>query len=88
MPTSFGPLQYSIAAGNGVVHATVAVPDREHPKTVILRLRLPANERIAGVTAGGRPFRRFDPRTGTIDLSGLSGTIELSARVARADGSP
>ncbi len=88
VPTSFGPLQYSIAAGNGVVHATVAVPDREQPKTLTLRLRLPANERIAGVTAGGRPFRRFDPRTGTIDLSGLSGTIELSAGVARAGGSP
>jgi hypothetical protein len=90
VPTSFGPLAYSITAGNGVVRATVAVPDREQPEALTLRLRLPGNGRIAGVTVGGRAFRRFDPKTGTIDLSGLSGTIDLNARVARAvrSGSP
>ncbi len=90
VPTSFGPLAYSIAAGNGVVRATVAVPDREQPKALTLRLRLPGTGRIAGVTVGGRAFHRFDPKAGTIDLSGLSGTIDLNVRVARAvrSGSP
>jgi hypothetical protein len=60
----------------------VALPPRA-PSAVRLRLRLPEGRRIASVTIGGRPFTRFDGRTGTLDLSGLRGTIELVAEVGR-----
>jgi hypothetical protein len=44
-----------------------------------LRLRLPAGQRLGGVTVGGVPFDRFaDPET--VDLSGLSGHVELVAQ--------
>jgi hypothetical protein len=55
---------------------TVATPRRTTPTALSLRLRLPSGKRIARVTLDGRPYRRFDSATGTIDLSGL-GTLRL-----------
>lgn len=80
-PTSFGPLSYSLAARSGAVDVSVDVPDRADK--VSLRLRLPRGERISGVTLAGRPFHRFDAAHATLDLSGLSGSRELVARLSR-----
>jgi hypothetical protein len=80
-PTSFGPVSFSIAAGNGVVRASVEVPHRAAPKALSLRLRLPDGYRIARVTLGGRPWQRFDAGSGTIDLTGRTGRLELRAEV-------
>jgi hypothetical protein len=77
LPTSFGPLSYSIAAGADTVRISVDVPDRPAPGSLRIRLRLPAASRIEAARLGGRPFRRFDRRSGTIDLSGLRGALEL-----------
>jgi hypothetical protein len=75
--TSFGPLSYSLEARRGSVRVRVAPPSRA-PRTLRLRLRLPAGERVAGVSVlGGRSFDRFDARSGTIDLSGLRGRVDL-----------
>jgi len=79
-PTSFGRLSYSLTAAGKTVHATVEVPQRAHALT--LRLRLPRGERLAAVTLGGRPFHGVDRATGTLDLSGLSGTLQLDARLS------
>jgi hypothetical protein len=81
-PTSFGPVSFSIAAGNGVVRASVVVPDRAAPKALSLRLRLPDGYRIVRVTLGGRPWQRVDAASGTIDLTGRTGSLELRAEVA------
>ena len=75
--TSFGPLSYSLERGAEAVRATVEVPARL-PATLKLRLRLPRGTAIAGVTLGGRPFRRY--RGETLDLSGRSGKVELVVR--------
>jgi hypothetical protein len=77
-PTSFGRLSYSIDAREPSIRVWVNVPDRNAPSTLRLRLRLPGGERIAAVTLGGKPFHSFDPNTGTIDLSGLTGHLELT----------
>ena len=82
-PTSFGPVSFSIAAANGSVRASVEVPHRAAPKALSLRLRLPDGSRIAHVELGGRPWQRFDPASGTIDLSGRTGSLELRVEVAR-----
>jgi len=79
-PTSFGPLSYSLRASSTAVRATVDVP--EHSRRLMLRLRLPRGKRIAAVTLGGRPFRRFDASTSTLDLTGLSGSLDLVARLS------
>jgi hypothetical protein len=79
MRTSFGALSYSLAAGPSTVRGRVTVPRRLAPGTLKLRLRLPVGKRITGVSVGGRKFDRFDPGTGTIDLSGLTGRVNLVA---------
>ncbi len=83
-PTSFGPLSYSLAATAGAVSAAVDVPERTPPRALSLRLRLPRGGRIAAVTVGGRAWSRFDRATGTIDLSGLTGHLDVVARLSRA----
>jgi len=83
LPTSFGPLSYSLAAGTASVRATIDVPSRAPVRTLTLRLRLPAGRRIVSVDLNGRPYHRFDRATGAIALSGLSGRLELVARFER-----
>jgi hypothetical protein len=78
LPTSFGPLSYSLEAARGEVTAHVVVPLRSRPRSLLLRLRLPAGEHIRSVT----PPRPFDPASGTIDLSALKGTLDLVVRTS------
>ena len=85
VPTSFGALSYSLRASTGTVHATVDVPERA--RRLMLRLRLPGGSRIAAVELGGRPFRRFDAARATLDLSGLTGRVDLVARLSRTRAS-
>jgi hypothetical protein len=75
-PTSFGPVSFSILAGDGSAHVRIDAPRRSTARRLTLRLRLPHGLRIARV----EPPIRFDAATGTIDLSGLTGTIELDVR--------
>jgi hypothetical protein len=88
VPTSFGPLSYSLAAGSGEVRIAVDVPDRVPPKALTLRLRLPRGRRIASVTLGGRPFRRLEAASGTLNLSGLAGSLQLVAHLSRTASTP
>lgn len=77
MRTSFGALSYSLAVGPSAVRVRVAVPRRVVPRALRLRLRLPAGEQITGVALGGHKFDHYEARTGTIDLSGLSGDLHM-----------
>ena len=79
-PTSFGPVSYSLAARSGSVSVRGEIPARA--KQLSVRLRLPRGRRIAAVTLAGRAFRRFDAADATLDLSGLSGPVELVARLS------
>ena len=80
-PTSFGEVSLSLRSSERLVRASITVPRRPPPRTLALRLRVPRGARIARVTLNGQDHRRFDARTGTIDLSGRSGRLELVARV-------
>jgi hypothetical protein len=82
-PTSFGPLSYSIEAARGSIHVALSVPGRDPVRRLRLRLRLPRGNRIAAVALGGRPFRRFDAATETIDLSRRTGALDLVIRYRR-----
>jgi len=83
-PTSFGPVSFSIRSLADELRVALEVPERSPPETLGLRLRLPAGDRIAGITLDGQPFRRFDARTGTIDLSGRAGQLQLVVRLSRS----
>jgi hypothetical protein len=79
VPTSFGPLSFSIRSGKNVVRVSVDVPSG-HPGALRLRLRLPGEQRISRVALGGHAIP-FDPTTETVDLTGLAGRVDLIARV-------
>jgi hypothetical protein len=79
-PTSFGPLSYELDAGDGQLTGTVDVPSRRPPLSLELRLRVPAGQRVVAVRVDGRP-RPFDPKTATVDLSGLRGSLSIVAVV-------
>jgi hypothetical protein len=78
-PTSFGPLSYSIDARQPTIQIHVTVPTRTPPSSLRLRLRLPDGKRIASLLLDGKPYYRYDPASGTIDLSGLTGRLDLTA---------
>jgi hypothetical protein len=80
-PTSFGLLSYTIHRDTTTVEADVELPSSPALSTVRLRLRVPADERIAGVELGGRRLP-FDARSDTVDLSGRSGDLQLVATIA------
>ena len=75
-PTRFGPVSYSL----GRVGARGPRPSRVRraaAEELLLRLRLPAGRHIVSVHARGAPF---DRATGTIDLSGATGPLDLVVR--------
>ena len=75
-PTSFGPVSYSIERHGELVHATVDLPSSPAAQSVRLRLRLPAGTRIESVRVAGLTIQ-FDVASGTIDLSGWAGRLDL-----------
>ncbi len=79
-PTSFGPLSYSIVRNGGAVTVSLEAPERR-PTFLGLRLRLPVGTRLGRVEVDGAPYRRVDRATGTIDLSGRTGSITVQARL-------
>jgi hypothetical protein len=79
-PTSFGPLSYEIDAGYDEINATVDVPSQRPPRTLRLRLRVPAGRQVVAVRVNGS-VRPFDKATATVDLSGLRGELSLVAAV-------
>jgi hypothetical protein len=79
-PTSFGPLSYTLSSAAGVVRASIVVPSESPPRRLSLVLRLPHGERLTTMTLDGAPFTRFNRSSGSIDLSGRKGMLELEAR--------
>ncbi|HUI36282.1 MAG TPA: hypothetical protein VLZ04_02205, partial [Gaiellaceae bacterium] len=83
LQTSFGRLSYSIDAGPSAVRVSLDVP-AGLAGPLRLRLRLPAGQQLGAVTVGGVPFDRLaDPET--LDLTGLTGHVELLAQRAAAE---
>ena len=77
-PTSFGEVSYSIVREGQTVVARVAAPPTL--RSLQLRLRLPAGERLTDVQIGPSSIP-FDGN-GTIDLSGRGSNVEVRATVA------
>jgi hypothetical protein len=81
LPTSFGPVSYAVSAGQHTLRVAID-PPRVPPPRLLLRLRLPAGERITGVRVDGRRYTRVDAATGTIDLTGLRRPATLIASLS------
>jgi hypothetical protein len=78
VPTGFGLVSYSLAAERGRVRVQLQIPGSAH---VRVRLRLPDGRRVTRVTSSGRAVA-LDRATGTIDLAGRTGGVELQADVS------
>jgi hypothetical protein len=85
-PTEFGPVSYAIESDlkDGRVNAQVTIPQRQPPEKVLLRLRLPDGRKIESAEANGTKVAVDKSEKGeTLDLSGLTGTVKIVARVGR-----
>ena len=78
-PTHFGPVAYEIVSDvdHGRITATIELPGRNPPKTVLLRLRHPKSSPIRSVDVNGRAWTDFDPAKELIRLPGAGGKITL-----------
>jgi hypothetical protein len=84
LQTSFGPLSYSLDATASKVRVRVDVPPRL-TGPLLLRLRLPAGERLASVKTRGKSFDRLASRN-TLDLTGLTGHVQLAVAISGGSG--
>lgn len=80
-PTYFGALAYEIVSdvNHGRITATLEIPDRNAPKSVLVRLRHPASAPIQSVRVNGKRWTRFNQDKEVIELTGLSGTATVVA---------
>ena len=78
-PTYFGPFAYEIVSDvdNGKMAATVDIPSRTPPQSVLLRLRHPKTTLIKSVTVNGQPWTDFDAEKELVCLQGLQGPAKV-----------
>ena len=78
-PTHFGTVGYEIVSDvdNGKIAATVEMPSRNPPKSVLLRLRHPKALPMKSVTVNGSPWTDFDPAKEAISLHDVTGTVKV-----------
>ena len=80
-PTYFGTLAYEIVSDveDGKISATVEIPNRKSPKSVVIRFRHPKATPIKSVTVNGRPWTGVDKDKEVIELTGLTGKVTVAA---------
>jgi hypothetical protein len=80
-PTHFGSVGYAIIsdADNGKIAASVQMPSRNPPKSVLLRFRHPNALPMKSVTVNGSPWTDFDPVKEVISLHDVLGTIKVES---------
>jgi hypothetical protein len=81
-PTFFGAVGYEIVSGvdHGMIIATVEMPSRRPPESVVLRFRHPKALPIQSVTVNGNDWKHFNKDRETIELQGLTGTVAVTAK--------
>jgi hypothetical protein len=81
-PTYFGSVAYEIVSDvdNGKITATIELPARNPPKSVVLRFRHPKATPIKSVTVNGQPWAQFDKDKEVIELTGQTGKVTVEAR--------
>ena len=81
-PTYFGSLAYEIVsdADNGKITASVEIPGRNPPKSVLLRLRHPKTAPIKSVQVNGKAWTQFNKEKEVVELTGMTGKVSVEAR--------
>jgi hypothetical protein len=80
-PTYFGPLAYEIVSDvdHGRIAATVEMPSRSAPQSVLLRLRHPKAAPIRSVTVNGKAWSDFDAAKEVVRLHDVQGPVKVEA---------
>jgi len=80
-PTHFGPVAYAIVsdADHGRIAATVEMPARRPPKSLLLRFRHPQARPMKSVEVNGQPWTDFDKDREVVRLTGVAGKIAVRA---------
>lgn len=80
-PTYFGTVGYEIVsdADHGKITATVDMPARRAPGSVLLRLRHPRASRLKSVTVNGKAWKEFDPAKEVISLHDVQGKVTVES---------
>jgi hypothetical protein len=79
--THFGKagVRYRSAVDEGRITAEVSLDLREKPEKVLLRFRHPEKKPIKSVLVNGKRHGRFDATAGDVDITGLTGKVEVQA---------
>ncbi len=81
VPTMYGKLTYRVTAGeNGVITATIQVPERQIPPVLKLRLRHPEKATIRQVTVNGQKMDCVEADGETLRFTAPVGRFELEVR--------
>jgi hypothetical protein len=82
--TVFGKagVRYEPLSSDGTISAVVSLELVSTPARILVRFRHPAKKRIARARVNGKPWRRFDPRKGDVDITGLQGQRTVRVDVA------
>jgi hypothetical protein len=80
-PSYFGTTAYEIVSDvdHGRITATVELPSRNPPQSVVLRFRHPKAAPIKSVVVNGRDWKDFNKDKETITLTGLTGAVTVQA---------
>ena len=80
-PTYFGILAYEIISDvdNGKITATIKIPSRKPPKSIIVRCRHPKSVPIKSVIVNDKPWNEFNKYKEVIELAGLTGNVSVTA---------
>jgi hypothetical protein len=81
-PTYYGQVAYEIVSDvdHGKINATVEIPTRKAPKSVLLRFRHPTAAPIKSVAVNGKEWKEFNKEKEFISLKGLTGTVAVTAK--------
>jgi hypothetical protein len=81
-PTHFGDLAFEIVSDidHDTVTATIELPSRVRPRSVLLRLHHPGASPINRAEVNGVPWKAFSPDQEMIRLEGFEGKVVVTAR--------
>jgi len=84
-PTPFGPVSVLMKSelSAAKVTAQLELPTRNPVKSVLLRARVPDGWKIVSARAGGSRSNLNVDSNGTVDISGLRGTVTVEFRVEK-----
>ena len=80
--THFGAVSvaYHADPAKNALHATLSLAIEEAPSRIVLRFRHPGGLPIQSAEVNGRPHNAFDPASGNVDLTGMTGDITVRTK--------